>query len=126
MKRPMEKQERSPADPFDPSNSGVFHDGAPISSGNDRGSEPAPGMSVGHSKSNIAFKEWREKLKRGDRMPRGVFFKGPVPQKIIYPFMQLIRAEQKRGTFELLNIPFPGAADTGLPWKTEAKTKHDN
>ena len=32
-----------------------------------------------HRRKTAAFEEWRQKLKRGDRLPRGRFFKGKKP-----------------------------------------------
>ena len=110
------------------SHGGVFHDGAPTGNDlelaneqvvwlEDGASFPNRGKGAGHSKTNVAFEEWRQKLNSGDRMPRGRNFKDKVKQNYLFPFMQIIRAERKRDTFELLNIPFPESAPRGLPWK---------
>ena len=32
-----------------------------------------------YRKKTAAFEEWRQKLNRGDRLPRGRFFKGKIP-----------------------------------------------
>jgi hypothetical protein len=107
-------------------NGGVFHDGAPTDKDDELAGErvwltdggPFQNReeSAKRTKTKIAFEEWWKKLNKGDRLPRGKYFKGQVKQNFVYPVMRMIREEQKRGTFELLNIPFPKSAPRGLPW----------
>lgn len=47
-----------------------------------------------YRKKTAAFEEWRQKLNRGDRLPRGRFFKGKAPGRkmvIMDEFWQAFR-----------------------------------
>lgn len=48
---------------------------------------------LAYHRKTAAFEEWRQKLSRGDRLPRGKFFKGKRPGKkpvLIDEFWKLI------------------------------------
>lgn len=47
-----------------------------------------------------AFREWQHRLNRGDKLPRGKFFKGKRAGK---PFMMMDEAHFLSGSFALMN-----------------------
>ncbi|WGO96417.1 hypothetical protein QCD61_28380 (plasmid) [Pseudomonas viciae] len=52
-----------------------------------------------YRRKTAAFEEWREKLNKGDRLPRGRFFKGKRPGRklvVIDEFWQAFSKEERR------------------------------